>query len=109
MKSHDHKWGHLGEFELYAHAPEEALARSLRITIKTLRAWRSGTSPVPWWVPELLRLRQADLDRLMRSAGYRRIGIVRAGESAQVYRFAPIVANTPPAPVAAIPDALMRA
>ena len=94
---------------MYAHAPEEALARSLRITIKTLRAWRSGASPVPWWVPELLRLRQVEFDRLMRSAGYRRMGIVRAGQSAQVYRFAPIVANTPPAPVSAISEELLRA
>ncbi|WP_431068101.1 hypothetical protein [Ralstonia holmesii] len=82
MKSHDYKWGHLGEFDLYAHAPEDTLARTLRITVKTLRAWRSGSSPVPWWVPELLRLRAWQRDADMRSMGYRRLGI--AG-SATVY------------------------
>lgn len=109
MKSHDHKWGHLGEFDLYAHAPEDVLARGLRVTVATLRAWRSGARPIPWWVPELLRLRQLDFDRLMRSAGYRRIGLVKPGQTAQVYRFAPIVAGTPPAAATAIPDALLRA
>ncbi|WP_175537203.1 hypothetical protein [Ralstonia sp. NFACC01] len=75
MKSHDHKWGHLGELELYAHAPEVMLARTLRVTVKTLRAWRSGSSPVPWWVPELLRLRAWQRDADMRAMGYRRLGI----------------------------------
>lgn len=106
MKSHDRKWGHLGELELYAHAPEATLAHTLRITVKTLRAWRAGTSPVPWWVPELLRLRAWQRDADMRASGYRRIGIARSGESAVVYTlpsrhrpisFAPTQADTPEA------------
>lgn len=46
----------------------------------------------------------------MRQMGYRRMGIVNPGRSAQVYTFAPIVAKTPPAaPMLALvehPDAL---
>lgn len=93
MKAHDRKWGHVEEFELYAHAPDPALARALRVTPATLRAWRSGRRPIPWWVPELLRLRAWQRDADMRAMGYRRMGIVKSGQSAQVYTFAPIRAN----------------
>lgn len=93
MKAHDRKWGHLGEFELYAHAPDPVLARALRVTPATLRAWRSGRRPVPWWVPELLRLRAWQCDAEMRAAGYRRLGIAKPGQIAQVYTFAPIRAH----------------
>ncbi|MBA9881711.1 hypothetical protein D7S78_09135 [Ralstonia pickettii] len=99
----------MNEFERYAHAPEEPLARYLRVRVETLRAWRSGARPLPWWVPELLRLRQMECDQMMRAAGYRRMGIARDGQTAQVYRFAPIVASTPAAPISAIADARMRA
>ena len=67
---------------MYAHAPDASLAHSLRVTVATIRAWRSGLRPIPWWVPELLRLRQWQLDADMRAAGYRRLGV--AG-SATIY------------------------
>jgi len=98
MKAHDRKWGHPSEFEAYAHAPDEALARGLRVTPATIRAWRSGKRPIPWWVPELLRLRLWRFDADMRAAGYRRMGIAKPGQSAQVYTFAPIVPGSRPAP-----------
>ncbi|WP_343549433.1 hypothetical protein [Ralstonia sp.] len=85
MKAHDRKWGHVEEFELYAHAPDPALARALRVTPATLRAWRSGRRPIPWWVPELLRLRAWQRDADMRAMGYRRMGIVKSGSTAAVY------------------------
>jgi len=78
-KSRDRKWGHLAELHAYATSPDEGLARYLRVTPKTLRAWRSGERPVPWWVPELLRLRQWEKDDYMRRMGYQRIGIVKPG------------------------------
>jgi hypothetical protein len=90
MKAHDRKWGQLGEFELYAHAPDNVLAVGLRVTPATIRAWRSGKRPIPWWVPELLRLRLWQFDAEMRAAGYRRMGIATSVQSAQVYTFAPI-------------------
>lgn len=101
MKSHDHKWGHLGELELYAHAPEDMLARTLRVTVKTLRAWRSGSSPVPWWVPELLRLRAWQRDADMRAMGYRRLGI--AG-TATVYTLPARPRYVPVAPTLSLID-----
>jgi len=82
---------------MYAHAPDEALARGLRVTPATIRAWRSGKRPIPWWVPELLRLRLWQFDAEMRAVGYRRLGIAKPGQSAQVYTFAPIVPGARPA------------
>ncbi|MBT2180483.1 hypothetical protein KKP06_21955 [Ralstonia pickettii] len=85
MKAHDRKWGNLVEFEHYAHAPDPALARYLRVTLATIRAWRSGKRAVPWWVPELLRLRQWEHDDHMRRMGYQRLAVVKNGPTAKVY------------------------
>jgi hypothetical protein len=82
MRAHDRKWGHLAEFEYYAHAPDDALARYLRVTPSTIRAWRSGKRPLPWWVPELLRLRQWECDDRMRRMGYVRLGVTKPGQEA---------------------------
>lgn len=48
--------------------------------------------------PELLRLRLWQFDAEMRAVGYRRLGIAKPGQSAQVYTFAPIGANLRLAP-----------
>lgn len=79
------------EFDYYTQGvPDQSLARSLRVTPATVRAWRSGKAFPPWWTTELLRLKQMEFDSMMRAVGYRRLGICKPGQSAQVYTFAPI-------------------
>jgi hypothetical protein len=46
------------------------LARRLRRDERTVRDWLSGKRRVPWWVPELLRLRHEATAHYMRSVSY---------------------------------------
>jgi hypothetical protein len=49
--------------------PLADLARSLRRDERTVRDWLNGRTRVPWWVPEVLRLRRMELDLRMRQMG----------------------------------------
>jgi hypothetical protein len=40
----------------------DALARLLRRDERTVKRWLNETQPVPWWVPEILRLKQMEAD-----------------------------------------------
>jgi hypothetical protein len=40
----------------------KALARLLRRDERTVKRWLAETQPVPWWVPELLRLRHMEAE-----------------------------------------------
>lgn len=40
--------------------PIKDVARSLRRDERTVRDWLNGKTRVPWWVPEILRLRQME-------------------------------------------------
>lgn len=62
--------------------PLTDLARSLRRDERTVRDWLNGRTRVPWWVPEILRLRRMELDLRMRQMGMgallARLGVVGA-------------------------------
>lgn len=62
--------------------PLKDLARSLRRDERTVRDWLSGRARVPWWVPEILRLRRMELDLRQREMGMgplkAKLGIVGA-------------------------------
>jgi hypothetical protein len=45
------------------------VARSLRRDERTVRDWLSGRARVPWWVPEILRLRRMELEHRQRQMG----------------------------------------
>jgi hypothetical protein len=38
------------------------LARMLRRDERTIRDWLSGRAKVPWWVPEIMRLKRVEAD-----------------------------------------------
>jgi hypothetical protein len=58
------------------------LARMLRRSERTVKDWLSGAARVPWWVPELMRLRRQEGTAMLRQMGFTKIetklGLVRA-------------------------------
>jgi len=59
------------EFAHWARSiPPEYLARYLRVTPATARAWQSGKRPAPWWTVHVLRLDKLERDEMARQMGY---------------------------------------
>jgi len=57
------RYGNPTEFAHYAMGvPLDDLARRLRRDERTVRDWLSGRSRVPWWVPEIMRLKRMEAD-----------------------------------------------
>lgn len=78
------------EFLHYANGlPQDTLARRLRCTSATIRAWLTGRQQPPWWAAEILRLQEMELLDIARQMGYAkalpRLGIVR-GEIIELHR-----------------------
>jgi len=77
------RYGSPAEFEYYATGIElKRLARILRRSERTVNDWLTGARPVPWWVPELMRLRRMEAVERHRQMGMGdllpRLGIVGA-------------------------------
>lgn len=63
------RYGNPTEFAYYVttHGGDlAAVARMLRRDERTVRDWLSGRARVPWWVPEIMRLRRFEADVYMR-------------------------------------------
>lgn len=57
------RYGNPTEMAYYAMGvPLADLARRLRRDPRTVRDWLNGRQRVPWWVPEILRLKQMEAD-----------------------------------------------
>jgi hypothetical protein len=57
------RYGNPTELAFYAvGVPLADLARRLRRDERTVRDWINGRTRVPWWVPELLRLKRLEAD-----------------------------------------------
>ncbi|WP_343724262.1 hypothetical protein [Herbaspirillum huttiense] len=74
MKMPNQRYGDRDEFIFYAHwhKPKD-LARLLRRSERSVRDWLSGREPVPWWIPELLRLREVERRETLRQMGITRL------------------------------------
>jgi hypothetical protein len=75
------RYGDRDEFVFYADGKSPALlARMLRRSERSVRDWLDGKAKVPWWVPELLRLRQMESRERHRQMGFtsipRRLAVV---------------------------------
>ncbi|MCE3602374.1 hypothetical protein LXA47_01940 [Massilia sp. P8910] len=71
------------------------LARALRRSERSVKDWLSGDARVPWWVPEILRLKKLEHDNMVRQMTGRiplaRLGIVQAGTIVDAgMRFKPV-------------------
>ncbi|EOA05769.1 hypothetical protein HFRIS_004903 [Herbaspirillum frisingense GSF30] len=61
MKMPNLRYGDRDEFVFYADGrPPKTLARMLRRSERSVKDWLDGKSKIPWWVPELMRLRQME-------------------------------------------------
>jgi len=64
------RYGNPTEMAYYAMGvPLKDLARRLRRDERTVRDWISGRQRVPWWVPEILRLKRMEADLRHRQMG----------------------------------------
>ncbi|ADJ63872.1 conserved hypothetical protein [Herbaspirillum seropedicae SmR1] len=75
------RYGDRDEFVFYADGKSpKTLARMLRRSERSVKDWLDGKSKIPWWVPELLRLRQMEARERHRQMGFtslpRRLAIV---------------------------------
>lgn len=59
MRYPNRRYGNPTEMQHYAisYGTVAELAKSLRRSERSVRDWLSGRAKVPWWVPEILRLR----------------------------------------------------
>jgi predicted transcriptional regulator len=61
------RYGNPAELAYYAMGRTLAdIARQLRRDERTVRDWLSGRARVPWWVPEILRLKRLEADLMYR-------------------------------------------
>jgi hypothetical protein len=77
------RYGNPTEMAYYAMGvPLPILARRLRRDERTVRDWLAGRTRVPWWVPEILRLKHMEADLRHRQMGFGalapRLGVVSA-------------------------------
>ena len=69
------RYGNPTEFAYYAMGvPLADLARRLRRDERTVRDWLSGRTRVPWWVPEIMRLKRIEADLRHRQMGMGSLG-----------------------------------
>lgn len=61
------RYGNPTEFAYYAMGRTHAeLARALRRDERTIRDWLTGRAKVPWWVPEIMRLKRLEAEQIHR-------------------------------------------
>lgn len=64
------RYGNPTELAYYAMGmPRPTLARILRRDERTVRDWLAGRTRVPWWVPEIMRLKRMEADLRHRQMG----------------------------------------
>lgn len=64
------RYGNPTEFAYYAMGvPLADLARRLRRDERTVRDWLTGRTRLPWWVPEIMRLKRLEADLRHRQMG----------------------------------------
>lgn len=79
------RYGNPNELRYYGQMmPLPELAKMLRRSERSVRDWMNEKKKVPWWVPELLRLRHQEHVERMRQMGFqandRRLGVVKSAK-----------------------------
>lgn len=81
MRYPNTRYGNPTELRYYTQGlSAKEIARQLKRSEKSVTEWLNGNRKIPFWVPELLRLRHMEADLRMRQMGFgeqkRRLGIV---------------------------------
>ncbi|MGQ7934676.1 hypothetical protein [Paraburkholderia sp. D1E] len=97
MKYPNLRYGNPREMAYYAQGRSlKELARELRRSERSVRDWLTGRERVPWWVPELLRLRDMEHDLRLRQMNIGRLapslGVVGEPPS-NVSRLRPLIGD----------------
>ena len=70
MKHPNSRYGNPLEMAFYRRGlSDEELAHYLHRSTKTIERWRTGREKIPFWVPELLRLREFEYQQRMHQMG----------------------------------------
>lgn len=82
MRYPNTRYGNPTELQYYTQGlSAKEIARQLKRSEKTVVHWLNGSRKIPFWVPELLRLRRMELDLRMRQMGFSRqklkLGIIK--------------------------------
>jgi hypothetical protein len=89
------RYGNPTEFAFYCMGRSNAdVAKTLRRDERTVRDWLSGRAKLPWWVPEIMRLKRMEmLDRQRQMFGavtaradYTQLGVVQPGAVLELHR-----------------------
>lgn len=81
------RYGNPTEFAYYCMGRDPAdIARMLRRDVRSVRDWLNGRRRVPWWVPEILRLKRMEGDQrhLQMFGEVRRHGLAVVTDAAQL-------------------------
>lgn len=71
MRYPNTRYGNPEELRYYTQGmPIKHIARQLKRSERSIKDWLSGTKKIPFWVPELLRLRHMESDLRMRQMGF---------------------------------------
>jgi hypothetical protein len=63
----------MNHYALWYGSPAE-LAKALKRSERSVRDWLSGKQRVPWWVPELMRLKKMEHDNMVYQMTGRQLG-----------------------------------
>jgi hypothetical protein len=68
------RYGNPVEMQFYVQGlPIKDVSVQLRRSEKSVRSWLNGDRKIPWWVPELLRLRNMEREQILRQMGVKKI------------------------------------
>jgi hypothetical protein len=74
MRYPNMRYGNPTEFRAYVKGiPLKDLAKQLKRSERTVSDWINEVKRIPYWVPELLRLRHVETDLYLRELGYKRL------------------------------------
>lgn len=74
MKQPNQRYGNPAEMAYYVQGrPLKSIARELRRTERSVRDWLTGRKKIPWWVPEVLRLRALEHNLRLQEMGVGRL------------------------------------
>ena len=71
MRYPNTRYGNPEELRYYTQGLSiKVIAKNLKRSEKSVKAWLDGERKIPFWVPELLRLRNMERDLTMRQMGF---------------------------------------
>lgn len=88
MRYPNTRYGSPAEFLYYVqNVPLKIIAKELKRSEKSVKCWISGERKIPWWVPELLRLKHKEHCEQMREMGFKNFRVQLGEVKGQIIDF----------------------